>query len=338
MRKCGLIILLTSALSITFCTQKLPEGALVIQDNDTTYPQDILDISKKINQNPTDAEKYYLRGNAFYYLDDFENASVDFKTASFLMPSNSLYFYRLAESYLAPDSANYLEAMEALEKAIKLKADYSEAIFLVAKLQLARQQYGKAEINLKKILDNDGFNEKSRLLLSVLYKELKDSMKSENIIDDLLRINPENFDANMQKALFLINKDSLLAEQFIDKALILDEYSDEALYTKALLLQRKGSYEDALNLYKRVQKINPQHILSYYNSAVLHAMFENYQSGIDLCNQVLKLSERFENAYTLRGFCYQELGDNKTAEQNYSAALEINPNSELAQRYLNSLR
>ena len=338
MRKCGLIILLTSALSITFCTQKLPEGALVIEDSDTTYPQDILDISKKINQNPSDAEKYYMRGNAFFYLDDFEHASVDFKTASKLMPNNALYFYRLAESYLAPDSANYLDANVALEKAINLKSDYSEAIFLVAKVQLARQQYEKAENNLKKILETDGFKENSRLLLSVLYKEQKDSVKSENIIDNLLKTNPENFDANMQKALFLIEKDSSLAEQFVDKALVLDEYSDEALYTKALLLQRKGRYEDALNLYKRVQKINPQHVYSYYNSAVIQAMFENYQAGIDLCNEVLKLSGRFENAYTLRGFCYQELGDNKTAEQNYSAALEINPSSELAQNYLNSIR
>lgn len=338
MRKYGLIILLTSALSLTFCKQKLPEGALVISDNDTTYPQDILDISKKINQNPSDAEKYYLRGNAFFYLDDFEHASIDFRTATVLMPQNALYYYRLAESYLAPDSANYPEANKALEDAIRLKNDYHEAIFLAAKVQLARQQYDQAEENLKKVIEVDGFKEDSRLLLSVLFKEKKDTAMSEKFIDDLLRVNPENFDANMQKALFLIDKDTLLAEQFVDKALVLDEYSDEALYTKALLLQRKGRFEDALNLYKRVQKINPQHVYSYYNSAVIQAMFENFQASIDLCNEVLKLSGRFDNAYTLRGFCYQELGDKKTAEQNYSAALEINPNSELAQNYLNSLK
>jgi len=338
MRKYELIIFLTSAFSLTFCNQKLPEGALVISDNDTMYPQDILSISKKINQNPIDPEKYYLRGNAFYYLDDYKHASIDFKTATKLNPQNALYFYRLAESYLAPDSAIYVEANRALETAISIKRDYNEAIFLAAKVQLARQQYDKAEEYLKKIIEIDGFKENSRLLMSVLYKEKKDTSMSEKFIDDLLKVNPENFDANMQKALFLIKKDSLLAEQFVDKALVLDEYSDEALYTKALLLQRKGRFEDALNLYKRVQKINPQHLYSYYNSAVIQALFENFQASIDLCNEVLKLSGRFDNAYTLRGFCYQELGDKKTAEQNYTAALEINPSSDLAQSYLNSLK
>ncbi len=137
------------ALFLVNCNQNFPEGALIISETDTSYNEDILSVTKKIQKNPSLAENYYLRANAFYFQKEYNLAIQDFTTSLQLEPKNPLYRYRLAESYLEKDSANYEEASKQLKTAIQIKPDYAEAQYLYAKLLLARQQYDQSDLILK---------------------------------------------------------------------------------------------------------------------------------------------------------------------------------------------
>jgi tetratricopeptide (TPR) repeat protein len=322
------------ALLFVSCNQKYPEGALRISTGDSTYGTDILTISEKINKSPFEANKYYLRGNTFFYQDKFKLAIKDFRTAIKLEPKNPLYRYRAAETYLQEDSANYLGALEQIDEAIDLKQDYHEAILLKSKLLLARQQYQKCDPLLIKLTKTKDFKEQARLLHIVSLKEQGDTVKAMQLVDLILADNPDNYDASMQKALFLLDKDSSLAEKWIDKALVLDEYSDEALYTKGLLLQRKGQYADAEIIYNRVIKINPAHLYAFYNLAVIQALFDNHEDVIELCTQIIEQNQGFVKAYVLRGFSLKSTGQEKAAQKDFQAALSLEPNNELAKKYL----
>lgn len=322
------------ALLFISCNQKFPEGALRISTGDSTYGADIISISEKINKSPFEANKYYLRGNTFFYQDKFKLAIKDFRTAIKLEPKNPLYRYRAAETYLQEDSANYLGALEQIDEAIDLKEDYHEAILLKSKLLLARQQYQKCDPLLIKLSKIKNFKEQARLLHIVSLKEQGDTTKAMQLVDLILADNPDNYDASMQKALFLLDKDSSLAEKWTDKALVLDEYSDEALYTKGLLLQRKGQYADAEIIYNRVIKINPAHLYAFYNLAVIQALFDNHEDVIELCTQIIEQNHGFVKAYVLRGFSLKSTGKEKAAQKDFQAALTLEPNNELAKKYL----
>ena len=79
-----------------------------ISEDDTAYSADIISASKKINADPENAELYYLRGNAFYFLDQFSDAEIDFSTAIKLDSFNALYNYKLGDCILNMDTSNLL--------------------------------------------------------------------------------------------------------------------------------------------------------------------------------------------------------------------------------------
>jgi tetratricopeptide (TPR) repeat protein len=243
----------------------------------------------------------------------------------------------LAETYLEKDSANYEEAAKQLQSALQLKADYAEAQYLYAKLLLARQQYDLSEPLLKALVKNVDFGVKAQLLQVVSLKEQKDTVKAIQILDQILLNDPNNYDATMQKALFLLEKEPNTASQYIDKALVIDEFSAEALYAKALLKQRSSQYADAEILYNRVIKINPSHVFAHYNLAVVEALFENNDAVVELCSRVLDLEPSNHKALTLRGYAFEQMGNKKAARKDYQAALDIKPDYNQAKQYLKEL-
>jgi len=316
----------------------LPEGARYISQTDTSFSADIRSISAKINDDPQNAENYYLRGNSFFYANKIKDAIIDLKTAIQLNQSNPLYHFRIAESYLSLDSANYELCNKHLTQCIQLKKnDYPEAEILLSKLYIARQQYNEASKILNRLASNPEYQENALLLSAVSWKEQKDTIKSLMLIDKVLVLNPNNFDATMQKALFLIERDPKMCEKFVNKAIALNEFSDEAIYTKGLLEQRKNNFKDAVKLYEKVIKINPYHVYAYYNRAVIETLFENYEVSTELCDKITTLNPKFEKAYILRGYDFMMLNDPNSAKDNFSKALVLNPNSNLAKEYLNSL-
>jgi tetratricopeptide (TPR) repeat protein len=320
------IFSLVLVLSLSFCTNKLPEGAFYISESDTSFPEDIRSISKKINNQPENANNYYLRGNAFYFLNRFLEAARDYKTAAQLDDKNPLYSFKVAESLLAPDTANFNEAKAYLEKTIQLKSDYSEAIYLKSKIDLARQQYNSLETSIKPLLKNAEFREKAMILMVLAQKEQGDTLSAIATCDQILSEFPNSFDATMQKALFLLEKDPNLSEKYVDKALVINEFSDEALYTKGLILQRQGQFKDAIRFYDKVIKINAFHVFSYYNKAVIETLFENYSAAIALCDKIISLNPNDAKVYVLKGVCAESIGNKKAAKENYLAALKLDAN------------
>ncbi len=331
------IVIFSVALLLVKCNQNFPEGALLISESDTAFSDDIRSISTKINKNPFTGENYYLRANTFFYQSQFDFAIQDYNTALKIEPKNPLYRYRLAETYLEKDSANYIKAAAQLKAALQLKPDYQEAQYLYAKLLLARQQYAECDPLLEKLKQTEDFGIKAQLLQIVSFKEQRDTTKALQVLDRVLVKDPNNFDATMQKALFLLEKDIEIASQYADKALALDEFSPEALYIKALILQRKSKFADAEILYNRVIKINPSHVFAHYNLAVIQALFENYSSVIDLCGKIIDLESENYKAFTLRGFAFEAQGNKEAARNDYQAALNIKPDYEQALQYLNEL-
>jgi len=175
-------------------------------------------------------------------------------------------------------------------------------------------------------------------MLCIAYKEQKDTIKAESIIDRALTINPENFDAVMQKVLLLNERRDPQTFAWADKAVRMNEFSDEALYTMGLIKQNELKYADARTFYERVIKINPNHVYAHYNLAVIQSLFDNHQECIDWCDKVLDLNPSFDKALALKGYSYEKLGNKKAALQEYKAALSINPKAELAKEGLKNIQ
>ena len=309
-----------------------------ISETDTAYSADIRSVSAKINNDPNNPELYYLRGNAFFFEKNFKEAIADIQVALEINNQQPIYHFKLAECMLSLDSANAKVSQEHLESAIKLKPDYSEAKFLLAKLLLARQQYEKAIALYKELEKIPDYRENAMIYESVAYREQKDTTKSLQYIEQVLKENPQNYNATMQYTLMLIAQNNPTAKLWAQKAVNMNEYSDEAWYHLGLLNQKDGAFKTAVENYERALKINPAHILAKYNIAVIESEFENYDNAIKLCYELEEMRNNFDKGHILKGFCYEKLNNKKAAIESYKAALEINPQALLAKEGLMRLK
>jgi tetratricopeptide (TPR) repeat protein len=330
-------LLVAIACCVWACQSQEVPTVRVLSDLDSTLSPEVRALCKRIADNPANAELYYLRGNAFYYEEEFEQAQLDLEASLSINPDQALVHFRLAETCLQRDSAQSPKAEFHLSEALRLKPDYHEAKMEQTRLWVARQEYEKALLNLKMLKVVDDLRDRAYLLESVVYREQGDTASSEAVLDALLRLNAQNYDATMQKALILLNRRDPLCLKWLDKAIALDELSDEALYHKGLWLQWQGRYADAMALYENANKINPGHLFARYNRAVIESLFENFTQSEEHCNQLLDMSPDFALALALRGYSREKLGYKKAAQLDYQAALNIDPDLDLARQSLTQL-
>jgi tetratricopeptide (TPR) repeat protein len=308
------------------CTHGNVKGRF-ISEKDTSFSQDIRDISAKINKNPDKANLYYLRGNAFFYQDKFKDASTDFETAVQLDSLNATYHFRLGESLLKQDTAESKLARTHLLTAVRLAPELWDAKLQLAKLYVARQEYPLAESLLKEMVPVADMADKALLLMGIVQKEKKDTTLSLVSFDKALQINPKNYDAAMQIALIKSAQNDKNQLQYFDRVLAINEYSDEAWYGKGLCYYRQKEYKNALACFDKTTAINPLHKMSRYNSALIFSIFEDWGRAEEWCNKALDLDPKFANALALRGFVAENKGNKKAAEADYRAALNADPNN-----------
>ena len=317
-----LAIFIGLLLIIVSCNNSTPSGRY-ISESDTGFSPDIRSASAKINKDPDNSELYYLRGNAFYFEKRYKDAILDLEWACKLNATQPLYHLKAAESYLALDSAQPINAREHLTTAIKLKSDFHEAKALLAYLMLARQQYGDAEKLYLELQQVPDYREKSLVYRAVAAKEQKDTASALNLLQLVLKENSENYDATMQYTLLLMAQRDPQSLMWAKKAATMNEFNDEALYHYGLACQWEESYKTAMELYERTLKLNPNHVMARYNMAVIEFEFDNYSTAADHCKKIIESAPDFKKAYILQSKCEEKLGNKKAAQKLLQAASRI---------------
>ena len=115
--------------------QRLREYEKLIDDqaNISSVKQKLEDATKSIHLNPNDADAYYLRGNAYDYLGQYEKALRDYNKAIQLDPNNA-------------DAYNCRGMVYAFfRKYEKAKADYRKALTIDPDHNIAKKNLAMLE-------------------------------------------------------------------------------------------------------------------------------------------------------------------------------------------------
>lgn len=336
---CFSILSLILLAPLPSCKKK--QTARYISETDTSYSADIRSISKKINDNPGNAELYYRRSNAFFQEDNLKQALLDIDYAIHLDSVNPLYYFYKGNYMMSGDTANAIDAEKNYKKAISLvpnakdgKNLETDIKFELAKIYLAKQKYDESEELYTSINKIDPSNPAPYFYLGMIAKEKGDTAKAILLFEKTLVYDDKHYNAIMQLGnIFAINHDKKALELF-DKALKINAYSDEAQYAKGLFLQKDGRYKDAVILYESVARLNPAHIYCRYNLAYIYGKFEDYAKAITYLDQVVDLAPEYADAYTLRGAMKEKSMNSTGAYNDYKMALQLDPKQKLAEEGL----
>lgn len=336
---CFSILMWIWLVPLSSCKHK--PGARFISDTDTTYSADIRSISKKINDNPENAELYYRRSNAFFQEDNFKQAILDIDYALVLDSVNALYYFYKGNYLMAGDTANAVEAERQYNKALlhiprtndgkNLKIDVQ---FALAKIMLAKQKYRESKSLYTEINKVDPSNPLPYFYLGMIAKEQGDTTTAIQLFEKTLVYDDKHYDATMQLGNIYAVWHDKRALTLFDKALKINAYSDEAQYAKGLYLQKENRYKDAVILYESVARLNPAHILCRYNLGFIHGLFGDYNKAISYLDQAIDLSPEYADAYTLRGAMKEKTNNNTGAYNDYKMAIQLDPKQTLAEEGL----
>ena len=301
-------------------------------------------LSEQIVKNPNDIDLLYKRVNYNKLNNYLESALFDLKEIVRLDSLNSSNHFNIAELYFKLSKqknakSSYPSLVKYhLEKSIILDSENNEAFALMGELLLAFSKYEEAIRIFNKSLRIEYNQEKVHMLMGYAFKQLKQNDDAIKCFRNSVNINPDFFEAYMQLGQIFHLLEDTIAVKYYNNAIRLQPTNEMALYNKALFFQNILDWNNALESYAELHKVNPFHSSGHYNLGFIHMELGLYDVAANNFADAIYSNSEFYEAYYSRGNCFETLGNVIQAESDYKRAIDINPQYTYAIEALESLR
>jgi hypothetical protein len=97
----------------------------------------------------------------------------------------------------------------------------------------------------------------------------------------------------------------------------------EQLSQKAYQLEKKGLYDEAINVYYEAYKIEPENPLLLFSLSEVYSVINQLETAIALLNAVIELDSTNAAFYNNRGLLHYKLKENEQAITDYTKAVQL---------------
>lgn len=128
----------------------------------------------------------------------------------------------------------------------------------------------------------------------------------------------------LKEGLFFVNKSQLdEAEKVLREGMELFPNDEKILNLLGWVLYQRGKYQDMVELYKRLVKLNPQQSFTlFYNLGRAYFQLKDYQSAINAFHKTLEIVPEHKNALFYLSTSYEKLGDIKSSKKYLSKLIK----------------
>ena len=145
------------------------------------------------------------------------------------------------------------------------------------------------------------------------------------VLNVLLRHDPNDFDAHFLRGIAKYNMDDLLgADADFTRAVELNPVFTGAYYYRAITRSRLGNYDDALKDFAEAIELRPDLADPYYSRGVTLLLNQQFEDAIADFDRYIRFEKRHVAAYLNRGTSYLYLRDTLKAYENYNLAISTN--------------
>ncbi|KAK3088668.1 hypothetical protein FSP39_022127 [Pinctada imbricata] len=308
----------------------------------------------------TDPIYFRERAEIFIEMCDFSSAILNYKKACLLEPENAEYYNRLGFLYFFHgqtlfDQRLYPEALESFTRAAEMNPENTGFHIRSMTCLAALQRHGECLALVNKRLETDNQNPDLYIMRARLHEMFRNTTLCYYDIKDALQLDSEHEEGKvMMEKMEKRAQDS----KFTAMQLILMGKHREALQKISVAIEtnpaiadfhvlrgslhrRLGDYNAAIDdfllaldkcdhneespVYIDAQR---QLLLTYNDFAVECFTKGFYEEAIILLNKAIKGEKREKGLYVNRGDCFFRQSDMNFALQDYSQALEIDPNDQ----------
>jgi len=113
----------------------------------------------------------------------------------------------------------------------------------------------------------------------------------------------------------------------------LDPCHVQALINKGLIFHKFKQYKEALKAYQEVIQINPNYAEAYYNCGLIYAEIKQYKEALKAYKEAIQIKPNYAEAYCNLGILFNSDNNQDSALKSLEKAIQINPN--YAEAYYN---
>jgi tetratricopeptide (TPR) repeat protein len=302
---------------------QLVKAKLLIRAGKNTEALPIID--KIIKDFPKWGEAYYLKGQAHLNRGETLLSYNALDMARQYAPNDSkirtLIAYHL---FLKQDFA---EAKQQAEQALRLQGNNFRAAIILGKSLLSMGE------NEKALQFFETMEQQVPTDLEILYNKAicqiatKQLIKATETLEKTLSINKDYSPALTTLTAILIKQKNYSSgvarvRQQIEKS---PDNPDLLLFLANLLKRDKNSQDEALELFRKVQRLVPEAPQPYLMEAQLLVKLGKTEDAISEYRLLLDKDPHFTAGHMALGVLLEENGDNQGAQESYKKALSIDP-------------
>lgn len=316
-----------SVLLFASCGSEKKQSNLPDPKDSTANANLAREISKEIENDPSNTEALYRRAQVYFNSKYLSRAEADLLAILALDSSDAMVYFTLGRTQYAMNQTK--AAAISYEKAITLNPDFTEAKIKLSDLYFVVKEHQKSLDLLNSALKTEKGNAYIYHMLGMNYKEMGDTARAIYHYQTAIETDPSDYNSNLYIANLYASQKKEIALEYFNAAVKLRPNWAEPLFARAVFLQSVGSYKAAMLDYKKVLDIEPSNYLAFYNVGYI-----NYEAGFldqalnnwEVC---LKINPQFANAWYMQGLVYEERGDIEQAKKNHKMALDLMPENPL---------
>jgi len=219
-----------------------------------SYRRGNLEDATRCYQALSSSRDPYLRAEASWALDRYQDANEAFKEALKAQPKNPDYRVRMGRLYLYHEQKQ--DAVDLFGEALELKEDHAGALTGLA--LAASGGFDSAAVKIaEKALAADPKLVEPRVLLASIALEDNNPQKAAEEADKALRVDPQSLEALSIKATIDLLDDKP-DTPYLASILKLDPAYGEAYQTAGRFFVLNRRYEEGIALYRKALELNPR--------------------------------------------------------------------------------
>jgi len=301
------------------------------------FLSDIDRYTFKINQEPGNATLYFQRAQAYASERLFDRAITDMEQALSLDSIEITYWLYASELYYTTKRVGM--ARSAIEKALSINPTHLEANMRMGELQYYLGDYASAMQYLDQALVIDRFHAKAYFIKGMIFKENGDTALAISSFQTTIEQDPDYFHAYMMLGNIFADQHERIAVNYYNNAIRVNPEMTEAHYALGYFLQEHGNPKGAIKVYDDLLAIDPHHVPAMHNMAYTFLFYMNMpEDAIPWFTKALESDSTFFLAAYHRGYAHEMLGNKSNAVRDYTHALRMYPEMELAQKGLSRVK
>lgn len=299
--------------------KKYLDAGMKFEEN-KSYKEAIESYSKALELDPKFEKAYVARASAYEKSNLKAEAVEDYKKALAFSPKEKEYYYNAGR--LLADLKKYNDADQMLRKALERDKGYLDAIQVEVQVLLALKDF-----NYGLTVSKMGLDEKKNSQTYYNHAVMLDSLKNYSEAEKFYK-NSKYYDSKFIPAyigLALVNVKLNKADEgmkIADEALTKDPNNMDVYFARSSISAYKKDFQNALNDITKVVLSKPSPA-AYKQRALYYEKMGQYQNAVNDYTQLLKLDATDIDTYLKRADANEQMQNHRAALADYNKVMAL---------------